>query len=221
VLLGIAIGMRIDAYGITEERYQLALIVLGSALVAASVLVRRPLDLRILPLIGGTLALVAAIGPLSARNVTIYSQSARVRAIVSAVPPERWAQTPDGGLSEQQKQNLVSAVRELDERKVNLNEVVPPDAWPKELSWDSWKLAKELNTTVTSESYTSAHVGFDDAQVTRLGPVTLIEGSYIYWDSATSQRGNPMNSAIRCKSTETFSRFREKTAPHASISQRY
>jgi hypothetical protein len=186
-LLGIAAAMRIEAYGITEERYLLALIVLGFALVAASVLVRRPLDLRILPLIGGALALVAAIGPLSAHNVTIYSQTARLRAIVSSVPPERWAQSSDGGLSEQQKQGLVSAMRELERRKVNLEQAAPSEAWPKELSRDSGKLAKELNVGVISERYVNTTVDFDSTEVTRLGPVILINRPYINWENTDSQ----------------------------------
>ncbi len=203
VLLGIAVGMRIDAYGITEERYHLALIVLGSALAAASVLVRRPLDLRVLPLTGGVLALIAAFGPLSAHNVTVYSQAARARAIVSSVPPERWAQSRDGSLREQQKQELVSAVRELEERKVNLKEVFPPDAWPKQLPLDSWKLAKELNTTVTSETYKSTHLSFDNAQVARLGSVILIDGSYINWESAAPQirQSGDLNYVLQIKGT--------------------
>jgi hypothetical protein len=187
VLLGIAAGMRINAYGITEERYILAFIVLGFALVAASALVRRPLDLRALPLIGGTLALVSAIGPLSAHNVTIYSQLARVHAIITSVPPERWAQSPDGGLSDQQRKDLVSSMGELEKREVVFEQVIPPDAWPKGFPRDSWKLARELDTNITSEAYTHSHVSFAGGQVTRLGPVILIDGSYIDWESKTPQ----------------------------------
>ncbi|MEZ0172578.1 DUF4153 domain-containing protein [Microvirga sp. TS319] len=79
-LLTLAIGIRVSAYGITEERYWLILVIIGAGFLLASVLVRRPFDIRLVPLTGGILTLVAVIGPLSAEKVTFYSQSARTQA---------------------------------------------------------------------------------------------------------------------------------------------
>jgi len=182
-MLAIAVGLRIDAYGITGDRFLLALIVLGFTLVVASALAQRHLDLRVLPLIGGTLALVAAIGPLSTRNVTFHSQSARVRAIVSSVPPERWAQSRDGGLSERQKENLISAVRELERRGIDLEQAIPQDSWPKGLSRTSHQLAEELNAGVSAASPRYDYVNFDSTEVIRLGSVTLLESFLIDFES--------------------------------------
>lgn len=79
-LLALAIGIRVGAYGITEERYWLILVIIGAGFLLASVLVRRPFDIRLVPLTGGILTLVAAVGPLSAEKVTAYSRSARTQA---------------------------------------------------------------------------------------------------------------------------------------------
>ncbi|WP_457089724.1 DUF4153 domain-containing protein [Microvirga sp. P5_D2] len=187
VLLGIAAGMRIDAYGITEERYLLALIVLGFALVALSALMRRPFDLRILPLLAGTLTLVAAIGPLSARNVTIHSQAARLRAIASSVTPEQWAQSRDGGLSERQKKDFLSALHELEQHEVGIDQIISSDAWPQHLPRSSSELKDILRTNVVAETSKYTYVSFDDAEVIRLDSVTLIEGSRIDFELTTPQ----------------------------------
>ncbi|MET0530737.1 MAG: DUF4153 domain-containing protein [Microvirga sp.] len=185
VLLGIAAATRINTYGITEERYLLALVVLGFALVAVSALVWRPLDLRVLPLIGGTLALVAAIGPLSARDVTVYSQTARVRAILSSVTPERWAQSLDGGLSEQQKKDLVSALRELEGHDIQIKQIIPSDAWPEHLPQNSPDLAEDLKTGVATATKQHVYMSFGGYDVHRLGSVTFINEVYINWSNST------------------------------------
>lgn len=176
VLLAIATAVRIKAYGVTEERYLLALAAAGFALVAASALVKRPLDLRILPLVAGALALIAAIGPMSARNVTIGSQASRARAIISSVPAERWAQSHDGGLNESQRKELVSILHLLSRREIDLDRVLPQNEWPKELPRDPWRL-----------DGASVDVSFDTTSVSRLGPLTLIENTRIDWKSTAPQ----------------------------------
>ncbi|WP_114944297.1 DUF4153 domain-containing protein [Microvirga calopogonii] len=83
-LLTLATAIRVVTYGVTEERYWLILVIVGAVFLVMSALVRRPFDIRLVPLTGGVLALVAAIGPLSAENVTIYSQSAQAGASISS-----------------------------------------------------------------------------------------------------------------------------------------
>lgn len=63
VLLALAVAVRIEAYGITQDRYLLALMVVGGALLAGAALVRRPFEIRLVPLMGGVLALLGALGP--------------------------------------------------------------------------------------------------------------------------------------------------------------
>ncbi len=199
VLLGIAAAMRIDAYGVTEERYLLALIGMGCALVLASVLVRRPLDLRVLPLVAGALALIAAIGPFSTRDVTISSQVSRVRAIISSVPQERWAQSRDGGLSEDQKRELVSAGLELYRHGVTLEQVLSRNEWPKKLPPDSWLLSKDLNRHIAAKASERTLINFEDAEVIRIGSAILIEGTSIDWETTRPQlrTGNGLSYTFR------------------------
>ncbi|WP_262029151.1 DUF4153 domain-containing protein [Microvirga sp. Mcv34] len=88
-LLTLATVIRVRAYGITEERYWLILVIVGAAFLVLSTLIRRPFDIRLVPLTGGVLTLVAAVGPLSAEKVRFYSQSARAGTNVSSAADTR------------------------------------------------------------------------------------------------------------------------------------
>jgi hypothetical protein len=141
VLLALAVAVRIRAHGITEDQYNLALVVLGGSLVAGLAALRRPLDIRLLPAVAGALALLAAVSPLSARNVTIRNQTERARTILALVPAERWATVQDGGLTEQQKQDLLGAVAHLQELvQSDLSSLAP--VWPPHVPLE-WAALKE------------------------------------------------------------------------------
>lgn len=170
ILLGLAVAARIEAYGMTKDRYALVLTVIGGALLLGSAAVRHPLDIRLIPATAAILSLVAAIGPLSAINMTIRSQTARAYAILASVPPERWAAAKDGGLSNRQKEDLISAVRYLQHRSwatfETLSSVWPPH-FPKELG--------QLTEMLQESSRRHAIIIFPRADVIRLDTVTLLE----------------------------------------------
>ena len=116
VLLALAVAVRIRAYGITEDRYMLG--AHRARWLPLGWIGRAPAPARHPSLTGCRLApwhYSAAVGPLSARNVTIRNQAERARTILASVPAERWATAKDGGLTEQQKQDLLGAVARLQE----------------------------------------------------------------------------------------------------------
>ncbi|MET0745381.1 MAG: hypothetical protein ABWY78_18565, partial [Microvirga sp.] len=77
LLLGLATFARIGQYGITEERYGLALVVIAGSIFLVVALIQRPFDIRIIPLTLVILAGIAAVGPLGPLAMTIRSQLAR------------------------------------------------------------------------------------------------------------------------------------------------
>lgn len=177
VLLGLAVAVRIEAYGVTEDRYALVFTVIGGALLLGSAAVRRPLDIRLIPATAAILALVAAIGPLSATSMTIRSQTARAYAILASVPPERWASAKDGGLSERQKEDLISAVRYLEEHTPDRSALDP--VWPSHLPRTSWQIRDALIRKTTSFASTQGGV-------VRLQKVTYIEHFYLDWKKGST-----------------------------------
>ena len=176
LLLGLAIAERIQAYGWTEERHALVLVTIGGIALAAFALVRRPLDVRLVPAVGGALLLVMAVGPLSALNASIRSQTARARAILASVPPERWAAAEDSGLSDRQKLDLFSAVQFLSRRTSPELETLA-SVWPQGLSKNIWTLGTVLRTGERRQ----IHVSFANDGVVPLGTLTLLEIRSLFW----------------------------------------
>ncbi len=168
VLLALATTIRVRTYGVTEERYWLMLVVIGAGLLALSATIRRPFDIRLVPLTGGILALVAAFGPLSAKNASISSQAARAKTILASVPPERWAASKDGGLSEEQKRSLYAALGYLHHQDPSL--AMLASVWPAQLPKDWEEMRERLvpNQPVTS-------LFFAESEVIQLETITILE----------------------------------------------
>lgn len=83
-LLALALRQRVQAYGITDDRYLLALVAVGAALLFLAWLPRRRTDVRLVPAVFAALLLVGAVGPLAARNMTVRSQAERFVAVLDA-----------------------------------------------------------------------------------------------------------------------------------------
>lgn len=181
-LLALAVAMRVRAYGLTEERYVLILIAIAGVLFALSILVRRPFEIRLLALVPGILALVAAAGPLSATNMSVRSQTERARAILASVPPERWASAKDGGLSAKQKEDLISAVSYLWRR--GYTEMQPlADVWPAHWPKVMWQLSEVLNGRNLRLNPTMEFSYEDD--IVSLDTAILLGQFFIRWESTS------------------------------------
>jgi hypothetical protein len=84
LLLLLSVWQRIAAYGVTEERY-LGMVAGGWILVYALIfVVRRNSGIRWVPASLGVIALLAAIGPWSAGNISKQSQLARLTRLLEA-----------------------------------------------------------------------------------------------------------------------------------------
>jgi hypothetical protein len=82
VLLFLAIARRTNEYGLTEERCILYSIAAFLALVGSYFLFSRVRNLAVIPLVLAVIALLTAVGPLSARSLSVRSQTARARALL-------------------------------------------------------------------------------------------------------------------------------------------
>jgi hypothetical protein len=82
LLLFLAVGRRTTEYGLTEERCILYAIAAFLAIVAPYFVLSRGRNLAVIPLVLAVIALVTAVGPLSARSLSVRSQTARARALL-------------------------------------------------------------------------------------------------------------------------------------------
>ncbi|MBU3742782.1 MAG: DUF4153 domain-containing protein [Candidatus Kapabacteria bacterium] len=77
-LLVLAIGIRIADYGVTPERFAVALLTAFVTIVNVYLLQRSNIDVRVIPLVLAVLGLTTALGPLGSSQSTIRSQSRRL-----------------------------------------------------------------------------------------------------------------------------------------------
>ncbi|MCK5334685.1 MAG: DUF4153 domain-containing protein, partial [Gammaproteobacteria bacterium] len=83
LMLFIAIFVRIDEYGVTEQRYAVVLLGIWFALViAATVFIKDRFHIKYLPMSLAILVLLASYGPLSAIEVSVNSQLARFESLL-------------------------------------------------------------------------------------------------------------------------------------------
>ncbi len=76
-MMFVAIGLRINQYGFTENRYFIVLIGIWSLVAVIFYIFNRGKNNVFLPLLLAAILLISAVGPLSASNVSLASQSDR------------------------------------------------------------------------------------------------------------------------------------------------
>ena len=81
-MLLVAIWKRVDQYGITERRYFLIILALWLAGVSIYYTVSRSRSIKLIPMTLCALAVVSFAGPLSAYNISLGSQRARVERLL-------------------------------------------------------------------------------------------------------------------------------------------
>lgn len=81
-MMFVAIGIRINQYGFTENRYFIVLIGIWSALAVLYVIFNRGKNNVFLPLLLAVFLAVAAVGPASAANISMNSQAERFYAAI-------------------------------------------------------------------------------------------------------------------------------------------
>jgi len=85
ILLIIAVWERVNAYGVTPERYGLAIVALWLAIVTLYLAIRRNrADMRMLLGSFAVLALISSVGPWGANGLTIRDQFARLNELFAA-----------------------------------------------------------------------------------------------------------------------------------------
>jgi Domain of unknown function (DUF4153) len=82
VLLFLAISRRALEYGLTEERCLVYAITAFLAVIGPYFVLSRARNLAVIPLVLAVIALLTSVGPLSARSVSVRSQTARVRTLL-------------------------------------------------------------------------------------------------------------------------------------------
>lgn len=141
VLLALALRERVQAYGVTEERYLIGIAAFAAVLLIVAWLPKRRLDPRLVPAAAAGLLLVAAVGPLSAQLVTAHSQSQRFVAMLDAsggFSGCRSGEERPTSWSPEARSDLQSVVRVLERRRglhlIAPHVGLPPTATARELS---------------------------------------------------------------------------------------
>lgn len=84
ILLGIAIGVRINDYGVTEQRYAVVLLGAWFALVAlGTIVLKQRFHIRYVPVVLAVMALFASFGPWGAVELSIQSQLSRFESLLN------------------------------------------------------------------------------------------------------------------------------------------
>jgi len=83
-LLALAIGVRVAAYGVTEDRYLVMAFAAWLLLLAPFMTLRPKTGLRVAPLSLAVLLALGSFGPWGAEDVSRHSQMARLEALLSA-----------------------------------------------------------------------------------------------------------------------------------------
>lgn len=82
IFQAISIGMRINQYGFTEQRYVVAMSVFWFGFIAIGFILKK-LQLKHIPLSLAVLLLLASVGPWSARDVSEWSQINRLESVLT------------------------------------------------------------------------------------------------------------------------------------------
>jgi len=85
VMLVLAVSKRINQYGLTEPRYLLLILSAWVMMILVAGLVARRINLRLIPLSLGILALIISIGPWGAVPMSLHSQMGRLEDKLMAV----------------------------------------------------------------------------------------------------------------------------------------
>lgn len=111
-LYGLALGIRIEAYGVTPQRYAGLLVGSWLALLAiAFTLGGRRSDVRLVPVTAALVLLLGSVGPWSLGPVVAKSQSDRIRAMLAGEP----GFAAVARLGPEAREDLCSSVRMLDD----------------------------------------------------------------------------------------------------------
>ncbi|MDZ4745100.1 MAG: DUF4153 domain-containing protein [bacterium] len=83
-MLWVAIIVRVNAYGITEERYAVIALACVLTLVSVYLAFKRDPDLRVIPALLLAASVVAFVGPFNMANVSYNSQTSRANTVLQA-----------------------------------------------------------------------------------------------------------------------------------------
>lgn len=97
-LFFVAVSIRVDSYGLTDERMLLAAGGVWAAVLAVVFLVGRG-DIRLIPALAGVILLLMSVGPWNYANLPITQQAMRLDALVMNAGADKSASPPRGDWS--------------------------------------------------------------------------------------------------------------------------
>lgn len=118
VLLGLSIWLRVEEYGITEPRYFVIALAVWLAGITAYFIISRVDNIKVIPISLCAVALLVSVGPWGAFEVSVASQSARLRTLMERTGMLAGGKVvkPGESLSDRDRNTLTSIVYYLDRR---------------------------------------------------------------------------------------------------------
>lgn len=126
-VLLLAIGRRLNDYGITEPRYLVATLGVWLFMVCLYFIISKKDDIRFIPLSLGIVAFLSVVGPWSATPVSCRNQFGQLEALLSksGALVDGKAQPGKGSVSDEERERLYSIINFLSNRDA----MAPAQAW--------------------------------------------------------------------------------------------
>ncbi|NUO03544.1 MAG: DUF4153 domain-containing protein [Saprospiraceae bacterium] len=126
-VLLLAVGRRLNDYGVTEPRFFIATLGVWLLLVCLYFIISKKDDIRFIPVSLGIVAFLSVVGPWSATSVACRSQFAQLETLLgkSGILVNGKAQPGKGSVSEEERGRLYSIINFLSDRDA----MAPAKAW--------------------------------------------------------------------------------------------
>lgn len=220
-MMFISLGIRINAYGLTEARYFAAITGIWIAISMIYLSIKREARNILLPILIVVLALVAVLSPLNAYTTSINSQNRRFEAVLKAnnmVSEGRII--PSTGLTMEEKRNIAGILRYF-ERNHSFEKL---KLLPKGFSIDKTEgvfgfSLRDINYYDIDRGYFSYYIDHRDRVISSMGFDYLIDHAVYSGDNTSYSLGQNIvvniqnnNLLIRRDGAEIYRMDLEKTA---------
>lgn len=113
VMMFISIGIRVNQYGITENRYYVILLGIWTFLIMSYFSFSKKLRNIILPLSLALITFISVIGPVSSYSISKYSQNKRLKTLLikNNMMQDNMAVKSSGSVTEDDARNISSIIR--------------------------------------------------------------------------------------------------------------
>lgn len=125
-MMFVSIGLRINQYGFTENRYFVVLLGIWTTMIMLYFILKKELSNIFIPITLSIFMVISVFGPLSAFQVSFYSQNQRFEQILNTYNMLQEGQiTPNSAVTKEDQENLTSIVQYFENRNLEKLRYIP------------------------------------------------------------------------------------------------